>query len=222
MTESRPADFELSDEQWREISTAIGLPDAARLHVQSAINEFRTFEDSDRAYQPRTITKALKRIETKAGELLDAINDLDGEAVRTMIRNDRAEIGTAHRGNNPLKMEARLWELATAGKQLSTWAIAASKRVSRKATRDSGNLHWLVQRLDSILSAHNRRRVSRSVKRDKDEPRRFVETIVTLACPGVGRGSIAEAIKSATKKRAATAPPRGETSDANLAQSRPR
>jgi hypothetical protein len=151
----------------------------------------------------------LKRIEKIARKLRDAIKALDGEALRTMIRYDLADISPVERGRSYIRNRDWLSEQIGAVERLETWAAAASKRVSRKETRDSGNLHWLVQRLDCILFEHTKRRVSRSIKSNKDGPRRFVKNVVALVYPDAGQGFIAEAIKAATKKPTALMPPMG-------------
>jgi hypothetical protein len=216
MSEPDRAEFELSDEQWQTIATPVSLPDAARSQVEWAIARFRDFEDSDSSYRPR---KALKRVQKKITKLLDALAALDAEALRAM-RLDSSATGQLVHGLSTVRLLERLRNHADNIEQLGAWVDAAMKGVPRKSTRDSSNFHWLVGKLDDILYEHTQRHVSRSSKRDRDGPQRFVEAVAAVACPASGY-SITEAIKAATKKRAAPRTRLGEISDSKLrAQSR--
>jgi hypothetical protein len=170
MSESGRAKFKLSDEQWQSLAILVGLPAAARSEVELAVDLFQSFEDSDRTFQPQKITKALKRVEKKAGGLRDAISALDVEALRTMLRDSPTDISPNQKAHLFLRERDRFAERVSGVEQLERWVAAAARRVSHKPTRDAENLRWLVQELDCILWTHTRQRVSRSTKSGKDGP----------------------------------------------------
>ncbi len=190
--------FQMSDDEWRRATAPVALPECARGEIDWAIGLFRTFERAARDRHPQQTKTSIAGAQKRARALLEAFKALDEEAIQTMILPKLGDSHPFHSPSHPMPMIEQLGAIMVAIESLNTWLDAALKRVNRKPTRNSENLVWLVERLDSILERHTGGGVTRSYK---SKTREFVDNVVCIADPDTGPGSVDEAIKAVVKKR---------------------
>lgn len=193
--------FQMSDDEWRRANAPVRLPECARGEIDWAIGLFRTFQRAARARDPQGTKKSLARVQKRTRALLKTFDALDQESIQTMLLPSPKEAASKpfHSPSHLPAMIERLEALRGEIKSLDTWLDAALKRVSRKPTRSSDNLVWLVGRLDGILRRHRESGVTRSYKNKTTVE--FVDNVVCIADPDIGPGSVEEAIKAVVKKR---------------------
>jgi hypothetical protein len=197
----------MSNEQWNEIATLSGLPEAGRSRIKETINLYRSFKDSSR-WPPAEVRDEFKRLRRATGVLLRGLIGLEKNAdahfALTVVEKSNEDgplpfslwTGTkrhdAYRHLKTVKSDLRL---------LAKWFLIASKRVKgKKRGPDTENVYWLVTRLDVIREMLTGKKLVRSTKRT-DTSREYIKAVCKIADPSIGDGTIERAMKERIKHR---------------------
>ena len=197
----------LTDEQWAEIARYSGLPSEARSEIVQVIDHYRSQQaHSEARKMPAELRAELDRLRKNAEALVVNLAEgfHDPDFYSALIFSRRPSIGWTPR-TGPVADEVALQRIMSAVRELqrlSDWLVLARARVPRGkqgAKRRSGPAYIAAEILDQILAKHTGKNLTRSKKRD--ETAEYVKTVLRIADPDIGNGTIAEAIKKQIKWR---------------------
>ena len=214
----------LTEEQWAEIVRYSGLPTEAKPRIVDAIDTYRFHQARiDASKKPAEIREALRQLREDAvalhGRLEDCFRDLD--TLDSLIASYAPPNPNAPKppGIGPVKPVEwppktgpvdqnvtlqRIRAVLHGLVWLSDWLVLAQERVPRGkpgAKRQSGPAYAAVELLSWALTQFTGKMLKRSKKRD--DTSRYVRTVLLIADPDIGDGTITEAIRRETEHRLA-------------------
>jgi hypothetical protein len=198
----------LSDEQWAEIVRYSGLPSEARLAIEQIIDHYRNMQAHiDARKMPADLRAEIESLRKNAEALADNLAGgfRDADFYSAIIFSRRPQTGWPPR-TGPVADEVALQRIMGAVSELqrlSDWLVLARSRVPRGkqgAKRRSNPAYIAAEILDQILARHTGKNLTRSRKRD--DAVKYVKTVLRIADPDIGNGTIVEAIKKQIKWRA--------------------
>jgi hypothetical protein len=187
--------FHLAEEQWSEIAKAGNLPPEAREEVDFLIGIFRGVEGDVKESRPSKTRRRLESDRKAVRRLIDNMRAYPAPVVAAMIYGD-----PGRDASNPIAMSQRLQQHIENLSRLEAWFEVALKRViPRKTGRDASIGIELVKRLDALIYKYAGKNISRSENKTATRP--FVTTVLQIAFPNIGKGSVDEAIKATVRWR---------------------
>jgi hypothetical protein len=191
----------LTDEEWQKIANLSGLPAKVRPKIVEVIDVYRSHQANfDIRNKPSSVRRELdelrKSAESLAISLATALNDVDLWSAVARPRPSSNEwpprTGLVDPKVAVQRITGTLYEL----QRLRDWLILARAAVphsKRGSKRQSAPASAAVFMLDEILFKFKKRNLERSNKRN--ETSEYVKAVLLIADPGIGKGTIDQAIK---------------------------
>jgi hypothetical protein len=223
------ARVEISEQQWKAIQKASGLPECARERIEHLLGNYRAFQQAS-ATEPRArqTRRELLRIAKLAENLITAITSMNADVCTTlhdagvkehvlaalMLRAPpRLAVDAVDGSAAPLPRRRSsltptrdtlnlLYKRVAAVQELRRWFEDAARSLPAEATgahRAAENHLWLVAQLDAILAYYRGRR-DRQIARSNKKPQHYVKLCFAAVDPNVGTGSIQKAIEAYVRR----------------------
>lgn len=194
------ASVPLTDGQWKEIVRASGLPDAARSYIGRAVMSYRL---AGRAISPTPseTRRALAKLQKQALALHTKLEKLLQDYPLAVVvlslalgpQQDFPDAMSKRAAN--VRLSISLSELQSLAKWLGAAQLGIAKGKTGAAAQ-SKRIQFLVSALDYILERFTGRGFSRT------KTLQYVKTVCQIADPGIGAGSIGEAMRGQIAARA--------------------
>jgi hypothetical protein len=207
---------EMSDDEWRTVRGPLDLPESDRSRIGQLVG-FYLFLVDERRDKPNAKTREqIEKAYHAAGALRERLNAFDQRTIETLICGlwDSSKVDALNAEDGArllLGPGARRYVRESLAQALQTlkrlsdgvallevWLGSRASGIERRPTRSRQNLEWLVEALDGIARERGTP-ISRSYK---SRSRDFIVSVASIADPGIGQGSVDEAMKAVIKKRA--------------------